>query len=182
MISIALSICLLMAMFPGTENNANIYMTRHAEITLFSEAPLENIEAISDDGYGVINMLTGELRFGVPIRSFEFRKSLMKEHFNENYMESDKYPAAEFKGIIAMPDISGDGEYEVRVTGDLKVHGVTRRRTLSGKLKLIQGKLEIMSVFEVKCRDHDIKIPSLVFRNIAETIKVTIKGTFRNIT
>ncbi|MHB1178847.1 MAG: YceI family protein [Daejeonella sp.] len=159
-----------------------IFLTKSADISLFSKAPIENIEAVSKSGYGVINADNGEIQFGVSIRSFKFRKSLMQEHFNENYMESDKYPVAKFKGKINTPiDISKNGEYQVTVTGDLEVHGVTKKRTLAGVIKILNGKLEINSVFDVKCQDHDVKIPALVFRNIAETIQISMKATFNTL-
>lgn len=107
----------------------------------------------------------------------------MQEHFNENYMESDKYPAAKFKGKINTPiDLSKDGEFRVTATGDLEVHGVTRRRSISGTVKVSDGNIEIYSEFDVRCQDHNIKIPALVFKNIAETIRVTLKGTFSTVT
>jgi len=168
---------------PGRDGNGAVYTTRNAEIALFSSAPMEDIEAVSRNAYGVINLASGEVRLGVSVRSFQFRKSLMQEHFNENYMESDKYPIAKFEGKINdLPAFSEDGEYRVTVTGSLEVHGISRQRTVSGMLKISNGRLGLSSVFEVRCRDHDIKIPSLVFRNIAETIQVSLKGTFSTIT
>jgi polyisoprenoid-binding protein YceI len=168
---------------PSGDKAKAVFITKNAEITLFSEAPMENIEAVSKTAYGIINTNNGEIQFGVSIRSFRFRKSLMQEHFNENYMESDKYPAAKFKGKINIPiDLSKDGEYQVTASGDLEVHGVTKKRSLAGTIKVVNGRLELNSVFDVKCQDHNIKIPALVFKNIAETIRVTIRGNFSTVT
>jgi hypothetical protein len=83
-------------------------------VSLYSKAPIEDIDALSDKGTSVFNAATGELAFSVPIRSFKFDKALMQEHFNENYMESDKYPQAIFKGKInEKPDVTKDGIYPV---------------------------------------------------------------------
>lgn len=172
-----------LCMMPNADNTNAVFATKTAELTLFSEAPMENIEAVSKSAYGVINTDNGEIQFGVSIRSFRFRKSLMQEHFNENYMESDKYPSAKFKGKLNTPiDVSKDGEYKVTATGDLEVHGVTKKRSISGTVKVSNGRLEINSVFTVKCQDHNIKIPALVFKNIAETIRITLRGTFSTVT
>lgn len=180
---IPLIIGFMISLLPEAEIVKPIFITKSAEITLFSEAPMENIQALSKNGYGIINTENGEIQFGVSIRSFQFRKALMQEHFNENYMESDQYPAARFKGKLSMPiDITRDGEYQVTATGDLEVHGITKRRSVSGTIKVLNGRLELYSVFDVKCRDHNIKIPSLVFKNIAETIRITIRGTFSTVT
>ncbi|MEJ7779908.1 MAG: YceI family protein [Daejeonella sp.] len=173
----------IMLVTSGKEHVKPLFITRNAQIGLFSTAPVEDIEAVSKNGYGIINLDNGELQFGVSIRSFQFRKSLMQEHFNENYMESDKYPAAKFKGKINTPiDISKDGVYQVTAIGDLEVHGVIKKRSLSGTVRVLNGKLEITSAFDVKCQDHNIKIPALVFKNIAETIQITLKGTFNSAT
>ena len=173
----------IISLMPEAETVKSVFLTKNAELTLFSEAPMENIEAISKSAYGVINIENGEIQFGVSVRSFRFKKSLMQEHFNENYMESDKYPLAKFKGKLSSPiDVSRNGEYQVTATGDLEVHGVTKKRSISGTIKVLNGRLEINSVFDVKCKDHDIKIPSLVFKNIAETIRISLKGTFSTVT
>ncbi len=173
---------LLIFIMPEAGNVKAVFMTKSAEITLFSEAPMENIEAVSKSAYGIINTNSGEIQFGVSIRSFRFRKSLMQEHFNENYMESGKYPAAKFKGKLNTPiDLSKDGEYQVMATGDFEVHGVTKKRTVAGTIKVVNGRLELNSAFDVKCQDHNIKIPALVFKNIAETIRITLRGTFSTV-
>jgi hypothetical protein len=180
---ISLLIGFIISLMPKGDDVKSVFMTKSAEITLFSEAPMENIEAISRTAYGILNTDNGEIQFGVSIRSFRFKKSMMQEHFNENYMESDKYPQAKFKGKLSSPvDVSRDGEYQVTATGDLEVHGVAKRRTVSGTIKVSGGKLEIISAFDVKCEDHGIKIPALVFKNIAETIRITLKGTFSTVT
>lgn len=180
---VSLLIGFIVTFLPKPESIKSVFITKNAELTIFSEAPMENIEAVSKNAYGVVNLDNGEIQFGVSIRSFQFRKNLMEEHFNENYMESDKFPAAKFKGKInTPPDISRDGEYQVTATGDLEVHGITKRRSISGTIKVTNGKLEIISSFDVRCEDHKIKIPSLVFKNIAETIRITLKGTFSTVT
>ena len=179
----AMLIGLILPFISPAERIKPVFLTKSAELTLFSEAPIENIEAVSKSAYGVINTENGEIQFGVSIRSFRFRKSLMQEHFNENYMESDKFPSARFKGKLNTPiDLSKDGEYKVTATGDLDVHGIVKKRSITGTIKVLNGRLEINSVFDVKCQDHEIKIPALVFKNIAETIRITLKGTFTTVT
>lgn len=172
--------CWAIALMTLYAQNSGVFVSRDLKVSLFSEAPLENIEANSARGYGAINTNTGEIQFGVSIRSFEFHKKLMQEHFNENYMESGKYPSATFKGKLGQKiDTGQDGEYTVNATGELDVHGVKKARTISGKVRVLKGELFISSSFDVKCADHRIKIPSLVFKNIAETIKVSVSGNLK---
>ena len=103
----------------------------------------------------------------------------MEEHFNENYMESDKYPKASFKGKVqSPPDLSKDGTYPVRVAGELTVHGVTQNRTVNGTIKVANGTVSMNSEFMVKCADHHIDIPQIVFHNIAESIRIRVAATY----
>ncbi len=170
---------ILLAWLTVNQAGQDTYVCKNARINLYSSAPIEDIEATADKGVYVYNAATGELDFSVPIRGLHFPKSLMEEHFNENYMESDKFPKATFKGKIQEhPDLSKDGTYPVNVTGDLQVHGVTQTRTITGNLKVSGGVLSMTSEFMVKCADHHIDIPQIVFHNIAESIRVRVAATY----
>ena len=103
----------------------------------------------------------------------------MQEHFNENYMESDKYPQATFKGKInEKPDVTKDGTYPVTAAGIFEVHGVKQTRTITGKITVKSGAISLSSEFMVACKDHQIEIPKLVFYNIAENIRVQVNATY----
>lgn len=170
---------ILLAWMTAFQAGQDIYVCKSAKINLYSSAPIEDIEANSNNGVSVYNAATGELDFSVPIRSFHFPKTLMEEHFNENYMESDKFTKASFKGKIQEhPDLSKDGTYPVTATGDLQVHGVTQMRTISGNLKVSSGVVTITSEFMVKCADHHIDIPQIVFHHIAESIRIRVSATY----
>jgi len=156
-----------------------LYTCKNVRITLYSSAPIEDIKASSSTGVSVYNATTGELAFSLSINSFQFEKSLMQEHFNSDYMESDKFPKATFKGKIQEQiDASKDGTYPVTVTGDLTVHGVTQKRTIPGTVTIKNGVITMTSEFMVKCADHRITIPSIVFHNIAEIIKMNVSATY----
>ena len=155
------------------------YVCKNAKISIFSKAPLEDIDAASNKGTSVFNAATNEIAFSVPMRSLQFQKSLMQEHFNENYMESDKYPNASFKGQIQEKfDCSKNGIYVVNVNGVLDVHGVKQNRTIPGKITVNNGVVSITAEFNVQCKDHKIEIPKLVFEKIAETIRVKVAATY----
>jgi hypothetical protein len=157
----------------------DLYACKNAKVSLYSSAPIEDIKASTSSGTSVYNSSTGEFAFAVTIRSFQFEKSLMQEHFNDDYMESDKFPKATFKGKInEHPDLSKDGSYPVTATGDFQVHGVTQSRTINGNLKVSGGVITMTSEFMVKCADHHIDIPKIVFHNIAESIKINVSATY----
>jgi polyisoprenoid-binding protein YceI len=148
------------------------------EISFFSETPMENIDAVNKDGKAILNTKTNELVFVVTIIGFKFKKPLMEEHFNENYMESDKYKTAHFKGqIIGDVDYLKNGEYKVKAKGVLNIHGVDKEREISGVITVKNGAIELNSSFDVNLKDHKIKIPKMVIKNIAETVKVTIQAS-----
>src|SRR5690606_6363808 len=96
--------------------SAQKWMTRTGQVSFFSSTPIENIEAINNETAAAINTATGEVVFIVPIKSFKFDKALMRQHFNEGYMESDEYPKAVYKCKIAelnKINFNKDGNYNV---------------------------------------------------------------------
>jgi polyisoprenoid-binding protein YceI len=125
-----------------------------------------------------LDIQTGDFVFKVLMKSFVFEKALMQEHFNENYVESDKFPNATFQGKIAnfsAVDFTKEGTYDVTVEGDLTIHGITKKISEKGTFTVKAGdKIHGNSKFMVKPADYDIKIPSTVMNNIAETIEVTV--------
>jgi polyisoprenoid-binding protein YceI len=141
---------------------------------------VEDIQANTSSGASVYNASTGDLIFNIPIKSLHFPKQRMQEHFNENYMESDKYPNASFRGKIQEHvDVTKDGSYSVTATGELDVHGVKQKRSIPGTISVQNGVVSMKSEFMVKCVDHHIEIPKIVFYNIAESIKVTASATYQ---
>jgi len=157
----------------------DLYVSKNTRISLYSSAPIEDIKAATSSGASVYNPSSGELDFSVNIKSFTFQKELMQEHFNSDYMESDKFPKATFKGKVQEPiDVTKDGTYPITVAGDLAVHGVTQKRIIPGMLIVKSGVISMTSEFIVKCADHDISIPRIVFHNIAETIKIDVSATY----
>ncbi|QXV66609.1 YceI family protein [Mucilaginibacter sp. 21P] len=170
---------ILLVWFGINQAGQDIYVCKNAVVNIYSKAPIEDIEARSAKGTSVLNTTTGEVAFAVPIRSLKFEKALMQEHFNENYMESDKYPQASFKGKINEKiDTGKDGVYPVTATGVFEAHGVKQNRTIPGKITISGGNLALTSEFMVACKDHKIDIPTLVFKNIAETIKVNVTAAY----
>ena len=157
---------------------AQIYMGKTCEINFYSKGPIEDIDAVNKTAKPILNTVNGEIVLKATIKGFEFSKRLMEEHFNEKYMESDKYPYATFSGKINEPiDYKKDGVYKVTVTGKLTMHGVEKERTIDGTVTVKAGEVIIDSKFDVALKDHKIEIPTLVAQNIAEVVVVTIKST-----
>lgn len=156
---------------------AQKYYTKNGNISFFSTTNLENISADNNQVVSVLNAQNGELQFSVLIKGFHFKKALMEEHFNENYLESDKFPKATFKGNItdiAKINFTADGSYNTTVTGDLTIHGVTQKVSSNGVITVKAGKINATAKFKAKPSDYNISIPKLVKDNIAETIEITV--------
>jgi len=156
------------------------YFTKAAGISFYSVAEQENIESHSNRAVSVFEKETGAIEFSVLIKSFQFEKALMQEHFNENYMESDKFPKATFKGSseeLKKLNFTKDGTYTITVSGDLSIHGETKKITTPMTFVVKSKAISASTEFKVLLKDYNIKVPSVVGKKIAEEIliKVTIK-------
>jgi polyisoprenoid-binding protein YceI len=147
--------------------------TKKGKISFYSETAAEKIEAHNNRVTSVYEISTGKLEFSVLVNAFQFEKALMQEHFNENYMESAKYPKATFVGKVTSAstiDLKKDGVYEVKADGDLTIHGVTKPISVNGKFTVAGGKVSASSEFEVNLKDYNVKFPSAV----SEIIKLVV--------
>jgi len=129
----------------------------------------------------ILTLPGGDLQFSVLINAFHFKKSMMEEHFNENYLESSKYPKAIFKGKIidiSKINVAIDGSFTVQVSGDLTIHGITNKVTTSGTISVKSGILTASSKFQVKLADYKISVPKIVKDNIAEVVDVNVSCVF----
>lgn len=173
------NICIILSLLflGGQTLIAQKYFTREGKVSFTSEAPLEKIEAQNEKATSVLDASTGQIQFAILIKAFQFEKALMQEHFNENYMESSKFPKAIFKGQIT--DISGldfkqDGTYEVVVAGAITIHGVEKEVEAPGKIVIKDGVISANSTFEVTVADFDIEIPKVVRENIAKAVVIKV--------
>ncbi|HEY0246086.1 MAG TPA: YceI family protein [Mucilaginibacter sp.] len=170
---------ILLAWMSINQASQGLYACKNAKISLYSSAPIEDISASTSSGASVYNAATGDLVFSVNITSFQFPKSLMQEHFNSDYLESEKYPKATFKGKIQEHiDVTKNGSFPVTAIGELDIHGIKQNRTIPGKITIDNGVITMTSEFMVKCADHHIEIPKIVFHNIAESIKMNVSATY----
>lgn len=157
--------------------NAQKYMTKSGYIGFYSHTPMEDIKADNNQAAGVLDISTGDMVFQALIKSFKFERALMEEHFNENYMESDKFPKASFKGKITNPgsvNFTKNGSYEVTVEGDLTIRDVTKKISVKGSLEVITGGINGTSKFNIVPEDYNISIPGVVKEKIAKNLEVTV--------
>lgn len=153
------------------------YFTKNGRITFISKSSLETIDANHKSATCVLDTKTGNLQFAVLMKGFEFEKALMQEHFNENYVESHKYPKAEFRGqVVNNSDInySKDGTYSAKVKGTLTMHGQSNDVETIGNVVIKSGKIQAVSEFNILLSDYKIEIPKVVKDNVSNTVKVSV--------
>ena len=168
----------------GTQVFAQKYMTRSGHIWFFSHTPLEDIEAHNYQANSALDVISGDMVFSILIKGFEFQKALMQEHFNEKYMESDKYPKASFTGKvtnISSVNTKKNGVYPVTVKGKMTIHGVTKDVETKGTLEVKDGKILGKAKFPITVKDYNITIPAVVKDNIAEVIDVTVDVAYEEV-
>jgi polyisoprenoid-binding protein YceI len=160
----------------GFQSRAQLFMTTNGEVSIFSKTPMENIDAVNKSVSSIINTATNEVAVQMRITNFVFPNKLMQEHFNENYLESEKFPSATFKGKIKETvDLTVAGTYPITASGSATIHGVTRPIELKGSIVSTGTNLALTCAFEVKLVDYKVDIPKIVFAKIAEVIKVSSK-------
>ena len=158
------------------------YKLSDSEVSFFSEAPMENIEATNKNTAGIIDPATNKFTFRSKIKDFVFESSLMQDHFNENYLESEKFPNSTFKGVIIGDyDLEKSGVYAVIAKGEFTIHGVKKPVEIKTFITVEKGAASISSEFKVALEDYKIDIPSLMFQNIAEVIDIKLDSKLESI-
>ena len=157
--------------------SAQKFGTRAGKVAFYSTAGLEEIEAHNSSATSAIDAATGKIQMAVLVKGFMFEKALMQEHFNENYLESDKYPKASFDGMItniSAVKFKKDGTYPITIKGKLTMHGVTKDIETTGSIVVKGGKVSASALFNVKCEDYNIAIPAAVKDKIAKVTKIAV--------
>jgi polyisoprenoid-binding protein YceI len=153
-----------------------------AYVRFFSSTPLEDIQAVNEEALGALDLSSGQVAVTMRMDGFEFPKSLMQEHFNENYVESEKYPKALFTGTILDFDhemiMNLADSTQKFVAGTMEIHGVAQEVEIPVTFLKQGSELQVKTKFFIRLQDHDIKIPRVVMMNIAEEVEVFCKFNF----
>ena len=160
-------------------NAQDKYFTKTGKIHFDATVPAspEKIEGVNKSVTSVLDTKTGNFQFSLLMKGFLFERALMEEHFNENYVESSKYPKAEFKGVIsnnASVNYTKDGTYDVKVKGKLTMHGETKDLETDGKIIIKAGKINTIASFYIPFNDYKITVPTLVSDKVAKTASITV--------
>jgi len=169
-----LGILAIMLVFAQTIH-AQKYMTQNGVISFFSSTPVEDIEAVNNQVSAVLNADNGQIASVLLMKAFNFEKALMQEHFNEKYVESEKYPKSTFKGNVVNfeeLDLSEGKANKIVISGSLSIHGVSNDVKVNGVLTNIDGVMDLKFKFNVAVADYNIEIPGPVKEKIAKSIAI----------
>jgi hypothetical protein len=158
---------------------AQVFKSKKDEVkvSFFSSTPIEDISAVHSTSTSVI--VNDSIKFSLSNTGFVFPKPLMQEHFNENYMESAKYPKSTFRGKInEKPDLTKDGVYKVTCVGLMYMHGVEKNITVPGTFTVKGGEVNLTANFKAKLDDYKITRPKVVMEKIADEIDVKINANY----
>ena len=177
-----------MFFFLQTSTFSQTYITRNGNVSFYSHTALEDVKAQNNEAVSVLNAATGDLEFKVAIKSFHFAKTAMEEHFNnDDYMASEKYPKAGFKGKIdniSAVNFSKDGTYNVSVSGDLTIRDVTKSITATGTITVRDGNVTVTSTFSVKRKEYNVIGESFVteknWRRHSNNCELPIRKTIKH--
>ena len=172
----SLYLLIIMFIFASYSLEAQKMGIKSSTISFFSDGLLEDIAAVNTASQAILNLEDGAFFLRIPITSFEFPNQLMQEHFNENYLESDKFPTAMFKGKLNRKFELGKIENTIfEAQGELMIHGISQERTIVFDISDEKKGIMVQGKFDVALEDHDIEIPSLLFQKIAEIVAVDIE-------
>ena len=154
---------------------AQLYITKTGFVGFYSKTPLEDIKAENNQVFAAVDLSKKTIAFSMLLKGFLFRKELMQEHFNENYVESDKYPRATFSGTFSGDiDPAGQPAVTVQVKGKISLHGVEKEFSTPATIEIKDGVINGKAKFQLLPQDFNISIPSLVREKIAKQIDVVI--------
>lgn len=174
-----LFLCGMMVVSSTYAQSNDVYVCKDVFISFYAPAPIADVAAQTSHAVSAINMNTGEVFFKVPMRSFDFKQGLMRQHFNNDYLQTEKYPFATFDGKIEnFTPLKGDGTYPVTIEGKMTIHGVTKEYTEPGTLELKNGRLTATTAFNISVTDHHIEIPSILSYHVAKEVAVKMKATY----
>ncbi|PQJ81389.1 YceI family protein [Polaribacter glomeratus] len=160
-------------LFIAISNGQEQYLTKNGAISFFSKAPIEDITADNNQVLSIVDATSGKMAISILIKSFMFKKALMQEHFNENYLESDTFPKATFKGVILNFDTLKDTATKLQVKGVLTIHGISKEKTIEANFKRTKETILVDGDFIVVLDEFNVEIPAVVEKNIAKQIKVS---------
>jgi len=166
---------LMCFLFVNVSNSQKQFLTKNGAITFFSSTTMADIKADNNQVLSIIDASNGKMAIIILMKSFMFKKALMQEHFNENYVESDLFPKATFKGEILNFETIKNSETKLEVKGSITIHGKRKEIIIPATFIRSENTIFVKGEFNLLLSDYNIKIPSIVSKKIAKELKVTFE-------
>lgn len=174
-------ILVALACYTSTAYAQQRYFAEKPSITFFSDGLVEDITAENLKVTSIFDAVNGEIAYLMNIKDFQFVNKLMQTHFNEKYMETEKFPKSSFQGKVTGLNLSAGGKQQVKATGKLTIHGVTRDVDIPGTIEVNGTKLIMKTKFMVRLEDYKIVVPQVVWDKIAQQVEVTVEIVYRQL-
>jgi polyisoprenoid-binding protein YceI len=166
---------LMCFLFVNVSNSQERFLTKNGAITFFSSTIMADIKADNNQVLSIIDASNGKMAISILMKSFMFKKALMQEHFNENYVESDLFPKATFKGEILNFETLKDIETKLEVKGSITIHGKRKEIIIPASFTRSENTIFVKGEFNLLLSDYNIKIPNVVAKKISKEIKVSFE-------
>lgn len=170
-------LCLLIIVHGSLFSQVRFY-AETSHVTFFSDGIIEDITAENNNVTSIFDVRKGEIAFLIKIKDFQFDKKLMQVHFNEKFMESEKFPKSTFMGTLTGFDMTKTGVQNVTASGRLFIHGVNKDVSMPGTLEVKGRNIVMKSKFKVKLADYNITIPQVIWQNISEEVELSVDFTY----
>jgi hypothetical protein len=167
----------LAAITPGQSQQR--FFAEKSTVTFFSDGVIEDISATNTKVTSIYDITKGDIAYLISIKDFQFVNKLMQVHFNEKYMESEKYPKSSFQGRVTGFDAAKEGLQSVKAIGKITIHGVTRDIEIPGTAEMKGNQVFVKAKFMVRLMDYNIRVPQIVWQNIAQQVEVTVDFSYR---
>ena len=178
--SLGLPLALAIGLFASTQAFCQQrFYAEKSTVIFFSDGVIEDISATNTKVTSIYDITNGEIAYLINIKDFQFPNKLMQVHFNEKYMESEKYPKSTFQGKVVGFDAGKAGPQSVTATGKITIHGVTKTVEIPGTAEIKDNRVLVKAKFMVKLLDYNIKVPQIVWQNIAQQVEVTVDFSYR---
>ena len=159
------------------QSKAQTYSAKEIYVHFFSSAPIADIEAITNTATTTLNIEKKEVEIELKVSNFKFKKALMQAHFNEKYIESEKYPNSTFKGKFKeVINLEKDGVYTINLEGRFSIHGIERAKTLNCVITVKDHKITFQTAFKLLSADYKIKAPDVLYRKVGQEVSVDANG------
>jgi len=171
---------MLLIVISGYATEYHVDSSQKNLVKFISDAPIEDFEGVTSkiDGYifweGDSMLNKSQLYFVVDLSTLDTGIGLRNRHMRENYLHTDKFPEAYFKGKLTKVTRISETDYQVITEGILFIHDVEKPLIVEGRLSENDKSFQVMVNFDVRLTDYNVEVPSIMFYKIDEVMTIQL--------